>query len=112
MFKAARFAGIILGFPLVLGFVWFFAYHGPMEITYFVLSRLAVPALPKRFASSTSGKHLVRVVCVLAAVTAIPMIGRDVALVNGADHGAVIIRSILIGIELIHFVETTGKRLS
>jgi hypothetical protein len=109
MFNAARIAGICFGFPLLLGYLWFLKYHGFIETAYFASALLAVwgvPCIPRRYFSSTNIKYLVRIVCCLAVITTLPMIYKDITLINGADFPAVGLRSIIIIIEAIYFAET------
>ncbi len=113
MFIAARIGGIFFGFPLLLGYVWFLKYHGYMETTYFITSLLAVwgvAAIPRHFyQSSILTRYFVRIICACAVISTLPMIYRDITLINGADFPAVAIRSIVVAVEIIMLVETYKK---
>jgi uncharacterized membrane protein len=113
MFNIVRIIGICLGFPLLLGYLWFFKYHGRIETTYFVTSLLAVwgvAVIPRHFyKSSKLTRHLVRIICASAVISTMPMIYKDITLLNGADFPAVVIRSIVVAVEIILLVETYKK---
>lgn len=112
MFNAAKIAGICFGFPLLLGYLWYLQYHGFIETAYFASTLLAVwgiPMVPRRLFASIYIRYLVRFVCCLAVIAALPMIYKDIILINGADLPAAGLRSIIIIIEAIFFAETYRK---
>jgi uncharacterized membrane protein YhfC len=105
-YQVARAMGVLIGFPMALGYVWYLSHQSTTATIYFLSSIGALWGLavvPRKLYQSSTVKMIVRILCLIAILSALPMIYGDIKLV---DYAAIIIRFSVIVIDILLFIET------
>jgi hypothetical protein len=97
----ARAAAAFFAFSSVIGFVMYLDHQDSLAIAYLITTLVALvlfAAYPRKALTSSGFRVLLPLLAVLATATTIPLMYRDVTLVNAPDYGGLVLRSLECGI--------------
>src|SRR5574341_2508225 len=91
----SRVAAAFFAAVSALGFLWFLGSHEPMTIAYFIATLVALvifAAYPRRTLTFFPIRMFVLAIAIIAALTTLPQMYRDITEVGGAYYTAVGLR--------------------